>query len=159
MGITIGRSFEEGNLSTTGIDPIHIGYEWVMSQLLGSIIGTVATHYLLCRDFLLRNLPIIGSAWPISPCWPLCLSWGLSMPTGLSKFPLANSCGNDTFVFKISWMCVSCLENCNNHRMWKNVFVEAESYFYSILRLFLVNLKNVFNVKICCPPDQNPSNK
>jgi hypothetical protein len=43
--------------------------------------------------------------------------------------------------------------------MWKNsVFEEAESYFYSILRLFLI-YSNVFNVKVWCPPDQNPSDK
>jgi hypothetical protein len=40
--------------------------------------------------------------------------------------------------------------------MWKNrVFEEAEAYFYSIFRLFIVYSKKVFNVKVCCPPDQN----
>jgi hypothetical protein len=45
--------------------------------------------------------------------------------------------------------------------MWKNrVFEESESYFYSILILMcFFYSKNVFNVKVCCPPDQNPSDK
>jgi hypothetical protein len=31
----------------------------------------------------------------------------MPIPTDLSDFPLANSCGNGTYVFEISWMCVS----------------------------------------------------
>jgi hypothetical protein len=36
---------------------------------------------------------------------------GMPIPSDLSDFPLANSCGNGTYVFEISWMCVSRLEN------------------------------------------------
>jgi hypothetical protein len=66
------------------------------------------------------------------PCRPLFLSWGIPtcIPTDLSDFPLANSCGNDTYVFEISWMCVSRLENCNKwRRMWKNSFWRSRVVF------------------------------
>jgi hypothetical protein len=40
---------------------------------------------------------------------------------GFEWLSLASSCENYTYVFEISWMCVSRLENCNKwRRMWKN---------------------------------------
>jgi hypothetical protein len=72
-------------------------------------------------DFFFSQKKLFGSTWPRSPCRPLYLSWGMSIPAGLSDFPLANSCGNDTYVFEISSMCVSRFENCNKwRRMWKS---------------------------------------
>jgi hypothetical protein len=55
----------------------------------------------------------IGSTWPRSSCRPLYLYRGMPIPSDLSDFPLANTCGNGTYVFEISWMCVSRLKNCN----------------------------------------------
>jgi hypothetical protein len=37
-----------------------------------------------------------------SPCRPLFLSRGMTIPSDLGDFPLANSCGNGTYVFEIS---------------------------------------------------------
>jgi hypothetical protein len=68
-----------------------------------------------------------------APCRPLFLSRGMPIPSGLSDFPVANSCGNGTYVFEISLMRVSRLENCNKWRIECGVFEEAESYFYTIL--------------------------
>jgi hypothetical protein len=89
-----------------------------------------------------------GLAWPNCgpirqlPCRPLFLSRGMPIPTDLSDFHLANSCGNNSHVFGISWMCVSRLETCNKwHRMWKNKeFLKKPShisiaYFENILSI------------------------
>jgi hypothetical protein len=44
--------------------------------------------------------------------------------------------------------------------MWKNrVFEEPSRISIAFSDYFLVYSKNVFNVKVCCSPDQNPSNK
>jgi hypothetical protein len=37
-----------------------------------------------------------------SPCKPIFLSRGMAIPLDLSDFPLANSCGNGTYVFEVS---------------------------------------------------------
>jgi hypothetical protein len=84
----------------------------------------------------------IGWTWPRLPCRPM------SIPSDLSDFPY--SCGNGTYVFEVSWMCVSRLE-CG-----KIEFLEKPSRISIACSVYL---KNVFNVKVCCPPDQNPSNK
>jgi hypothetical protein len=86
----------------------------------------------------------------------------MPIPSDLSDFPLANTCGIGTYVFEISWMCVSRLENCNisGVECGKIVFLKKPSRIsIAFSDYFLVNSKNVFNVKVCCPPDQNPSNK
>jgi hypothetical protein len=44
---------------------------------------------------------------PSRPCRPLFLSRGMPIHSDFSDFRLANSCGNGTYVFEISWMCVS----------------------------------------------------
>jgi hypothetical protein len=44
--------------------------------------------------------------------------------------------------------------------MWKNrVFEEASRISIAFSDNFLIYSKNVFNVKVCCPTDQNPPNK
>jgi hypothetical protein len=57
-------------------------------------------------------------------------------------------------------MCVSHLENCNisGVECGKIVFEEASRISIEFSDYFLVYTKNVFNVKVCCPPDQNLSN-
>jgi hypothetical protein len=108
------------------------------------------------------QLNFIGSTWPRLPCRPLFLSGGMPIPSDLSDFPLVNSCGNGTYVFEISRMCVSRLENCNISGVECGkirVFEETSRISIAFSDDFLDYSKNVFNVKVCCPPDQNLSNK
>jgi hypothetical protein len=84
----------------------------------------------------------------------------MPIPSDFSDFPLANSCGNGTYVFEISLMCVSRLENCNISGIEGGVFEEPSHNSIAFSDYLLVSSKNVFNVKVCCPraPDQNQSN-
>jgi hypothetical protein len=99
---------------------------------------TVTVHRVPC---LSGQNPLISSKRDYKICiyfW-FALSRGMPIPSDLSDFPLASSCGIGTYVFEISWMCVSRLENCNIIGVECGkiiVFEEAESYFYSIFRLF-----------------------
>jgi hypothetical protein len=78
----------------------------------------------------------------------------MPIPSDLSDFPLANSCGNGTYVFEISRMCVSRLRNCNigGVECGKIEFLKKPSRIsIAFSDYFLVYSKNV--------PGQNPSNK
>jgi hypothetical protein len=83
----------------------------------------------------------------------------MPIPLDLSDFPSANCCGNGTYVFEEYWMCVSPFENCNISGVeW--VFEKPSRIPIAFSSDYvLIYSKNVFNVKVCCPPDQNPSNK
>jgi hypothetical protein len=76
-----------------------------------------------------------------SPCRPL--SRGMPIPSDLSDFPSRNSCGNGTYVFEVSWMCVSRLENCNisGVECGKKVFEKPSRISVAFSDYFLVTRK------------------
>jgi hypothetical protein len=76
--------------------------EWIPGNLKIDSWDTVYVQDWWDPPFLFRHGPIRQL-----PCRPLFLSRDKPIPSNLSYFPLANSCGNGTYVFEIPWMCVS----------------------------------------------------
>jgi hypothetical protein len=87
-------------------------YKWLWI-FIGHLQWPVATTYLTPGRLMIA--PVHHLLVPHGPDRYVdpFLCRGIPISSDLSDFPLANSCGNGTYVFKISWMCVSRLENCN----------------------------------------------
>jgi hypothetical protein len=128
------------------------------------ILKEISTQFIVDQNRSTWPIYIIGSTHgpDRSPCRPLFLSRGMPIPSDISDFHLANSCGNGTYVFEVSWMWVSHLENSNisGEECGKiRVFGKPSRISIAFSDYLLVYSKNVFNVKVCCPPNHNPSNK
>jgi hypothetical protein len=86
---------------------------WIVGQIKTrstGIMSRIITWYKFGDDPTTGAFALFGSTCPRSPCRHLFMSGGMPIPSDLSAFPLANSCGNGTYVFEISWVCVSHLE-------------------------------------------------